>query len=431
MIAQLPPADDICATFGEPLADMLRAASWRPGFDLLAEYARVEEQIADAVRFETDQVAEVRKVFPDLKKLGMAPPEAGHYVATPDEIRDTHLGLLFNGGVTACDGTHQMHDTLALTVHQIGVALVSYAGDGGTWSHRLFRRDLRQDHGDPVETMTQLLAARGGRGALNHPDRRDDLNELAQRALMSYAEAEFLLEKPDPKSHWRLGHGSPAPYQLLGGVNRPDFTVAAVRVLRKLIAHERFVYVSSEPADRLALTIGQALRPREYVVIGTLTERINPFVDKVHLTGPARHGPRLVAGRAAVADGLGAAVPGRGGARGAVRRLPGQHPGPAADVLLPPQAPPGGRPYRPGRQRAATGPRLAGADRPGRPRLQTVPRRHRAEGRGRRRVCPGGPAVRVPDRAGQLADHACKLCHGGTGLKAVADAAGYARVAPP
>ncbi len=393
MSAQPPPADDIAATFGEPLSAMLDGRGWRPGFDLLAEYARVEDQIADAVRFETDQVAEVRRhVFPRLKDAGVAPPEAGHYVATADEIRATHLGLLFNGGVTACDGTHQMHDTLALTVHQIGVALVSYAGDGGTWSHRLFRRDLRQDHGDPVETMTQLLAARGNRGALNHPDRRDDLNELAQRALMSYAEAQFLLEKPDAKSLWRLGHGSPAPYQLLGGVNRPDFTVAAIRVLRKLIAHERFVYVSSEPADRLALTIGQALRPREYAVIGTLTERITPFVDKVRLTGPAGTDLDWAAGeRLSPTDWVI-----RFRDEVAAEVLYGVY---RASTLAPPQM------FYCHRKHHEVAARIAIAD------SELQPDR-------------GWPVLI------DLADHACKLCHGGTGLKAVADAA-YARVAPP
>ena len=79
-------------------------------------------------------------------------------------------GLLFNGAVECCDGTHQYHDTLALTVHQIGVCLVSYAGNQGSWSTRLFRRDLRESHGDPVTVMTALLERRGKRAGLNQPE---------------------------------------------------------------------------------------------------------------------------------------------------------------------------------------------------------------------------------------------------------------------
>ena len=71
--------------------------------------------------------------------------------ANMDILRLIHRGLLFNGGVEACDGTVQVHDTLPLTIYQIGVSLVSYAGDQGTWHQRLFRRDLRQQGEDPVE----------------------------------------------------------------------------------------------------------------------------------------------------------------------------------------------------------------------------------------------------------------------------------------
>jgi len=44
--------------------------------------------------------------------------------------------------VEACDGTCSVHDTLPLTITQIGVCLVSYLGEQGAWGHRLFRRDL-------------------------------------------------------------------------------------------------------------------------------------------------------------------------------------------------------------------------------------------------------------------------------------------------
>ena len=68
-------------------------------------------------------------------------------------------------------------------------------------------------------------------------------NAIAQRAVMSYAEAAVLLDKAD--SPWRLGHGSPAPYQLLAGAGNPDVAIESVKVLRDLIAeHKKFVYWS-------------------------------------------------------------------------------------------------------------------------------------------------------------------------------------------
>ena len=201
-----------------------------------------------------------------------------------EDIAGVHRGLLFNGAVECCDGTHQHHDTLALTVHQIGVCLVSYTGNQGSWSTRLFRRDLRQSHGDPVEMMTALLENRGKRAGLNQPDRRDGLSELAERAVMSHAEAVVLLDRAT--APWRMGHGSPAPYQLLSGAGNPDVMIHSVRLIRRLIeGHRRFVFVASEPGDRLYLTIGQALRPCEYAVVGTLDHRLERYIRDLSFAG--------------------------------------------------------------------------------------------------------------------------------------------------
>ncbi len=276
-------ADSFEEYFGESLGDTIDLGNWREGVDLVREYARIESEVESAVAFECVQEARIREhVFPRIAFAGNAPPEAGHYGSlTVEDIAAVHAQLLFNGGVACCDGTTQAHDTLALTVHQIGVCLVSYAGNQGSWSTRLFRRDLREERGDPVAAMTELLERRGRRAGLNQEDRRDGLSELAQRAVMSYAEAAVLLDRSD--AVWRMGHGSPAPYQLLAGAGNPDMAIESMKVLRGLIdGHRRFVYVASESGDRDYLQLGQALRPLEYLIIGTLDDRIEEFVAKIH-----------------------------------------------------------------------------------------------------------------------------------------------------
>jgi hypothetical protein len=273
--------------FGESLLNTLDMNSWRQGIDLVREYARIQREVDEAVAFEGEQERRVRReVFPRISFGEGAPPEAGFYKFTPDQIAAVHTDLLFNGGVACCDGTVQLHDTLALTVHQIGVCLVAYTGNQGSWSTRLFRRDLREEKPDPVETMQALLERRARRAGLNQPDRRDGLSELAQRSVMSFAEAKVLLEKPEPRAVWRLGHGSPAPYQLLAGAGNPDVAIESIKVLRKLIEdHKKFVYVASESGDRDYLQFGQALRPLEYLVIGTLKERIQDVVWDLSFSG--------------------------------------------------------------------------------------------------------------------------------------------------
>jgi hypothetical protein len=277
-------ADAFAEQFGESLPQTLDLRTWREGVDLVREYARIEAEIGQAVEFESEQQLRVREtVFPRLAFQGNGPKEAGfHDTLTVEDIKRIHRDLLFRGEVECCDGTHQQHDTLALTVHQIGVCLVSYQGNRGSWSTRLFRRDLRESHGDPVEVMTSWLERRGKRAGLNRPDRRDGLSELAQRAVMSYAEAAVLVNHATKT--WRMGHGSPAPYQLLNAAGNPDVAIESIRVLRSLIERKKFVYVASEPGDRSLLTFGQSLRPLEFLVLTTLDERIEDFVKDVQFS---------------------------------------------------------------------------------------------------------------------------------------------------
>ena len=91
---------------------------------------------------------------------------------------------------------------------------MSYRGDQGTWHQRLFRRDLRQAAATRVEEMCQLLERRGRRGrrSTTRTPRRV-LGELAQRAVMDYAERAILLRRS--KAVWRMGHGNPVTYELL------------------------------------------------------------------------------------------------------------------------------------------------------------------------------------------------------------------------
>lgn len=280
-------ADAFGRFFDTTLESVLDLNSWHPGTDLVREYAQVEAQIARAVAEETEFQHEIReRVLGRLAHMAEMPEQAGHYRVTERDIIDVQQGLLFNGGTEACDGTTQVHDTLALTVYQIGVSLVSYSGDQGSWSHRLFRRDLRETRDDSTEALEKLLESRAARTGLNQPDRRDGLSELAQRALMSYAEVAALVQRS--KAVWRVGHGSPAPYQLLLSAGNADVMIRSVKLLRELIeGHKKFVFVASEPGSRADLTIGQALHPREYVILGTLDERIERFNDTIHFDGPA------------------------------------------------------------------------------------------------------------------------------------------------
>jgi hypothetical protein len=83
-----------------------------------------------------------------------------------------------------------------------------------------------------------------------------------------------------------MGHGNPAPYELLTGSGSMDLLHAGLDVLRKLILeHKRFVFVPSAAGERVLLTIGNALRPLEFAVVENSERRMWPIINKGHLRG--------------------------------------------------------------------------------------------------------------------------------------------------
>jgi hypothetical protein len=261
--------------FGEAVDDVLDIRTWRTGRDLTQEYPRIKEEVKQAIDCQTEHEQWIRtEVFPKLFHRAGAPPCAGVFEANRDALDLIHRGLLLNGGVEACDGTVKVHDTLPLTIYQVGVSLVSYQGDQGTWHQRLYHRDLRQQFGDRTEEFWHALERRAQRSALNHASGSDQLGELARKTVMDYAERAILLHKSD--AVWRMGHGSPITYELLTGGGLLELMEAGTNVVRDLVEkHQKFVFVASEPRERVLLSIGQALLPGHYAIIQTLDEQIS------------------------------------------------------------------------------------------------------------------------------------------------------------
>ena len=270
-------AERFLAEFSESLPSVLNLEGWRVQRDPAAEYCRIESQVREAVEQETAEQRVLRgDIFSRLASAPDAPPGAGRHAVTTEDILETQRAILFNGAVQTVDGTSEKHDSLAVTIYQIGISLVSYAGNEGCWHQQLFRRDLRQKADDPVTAVIDLLARRQRREGLSSSS-SDELSELARRGIMSYMERYVLVHKAT--AAWRMGHGSPAPLELIG-TGFVDLEICSIRLVRELVAHGRFVFVASEQGNRLLNTIGQALYPLEYVVIGTLADYLHAALDK-------------------------------------------------------------------------------------------------------------------------------------------------------
>ncbi len=272
--------------FNEDFLDTLDLSTWIPGEDLAEMYGRLEQEIADAVAMEDSYGQTIRnEVFSKIKTSPGAPPNAGVYQAKREDLENIHTGLLFNGGVEACDGTSVVHDTLPLTITQIGVSLVSYNGNQGAWAHRLFRRDLRSKMTDPVEEVMTVLERREKREGQALDGER--LSDLARRGIMTYAERAILKDKS--QALWRMGHGNLAAYELITGLwaSKKERLQVSLDLINWFVEYKRFVFVPSAPRKRHWLMIGNALKPMEFAIVQTLEPDTENMLDTGHYRNEA------------------------------------------------------------------------------------------------------------------------------------------------
>jgi hypothetical protein len=78
-----------------------------------------------------------------------------------------------------------------------------------------------------------------------------------------------------------MGHGSPAPYELLTGLwsSQYDRIKLSIELIEWYVNYKRFVFVPSAPRKRHWLTIGNALNPMEFAIIQTLEPEIQNMID--------------------------------------------------------------------------------------------------------------------------------------------------------
>lgn len=276
--------------FEEAIVASLDLSTWTMDLDLSSVYDRIESEVLQAVRQEESAIRTIRnEILPQLKKDCPELPFSGIQKFTVDQIEKAHRGLLFNGGVTAVDATRTTHDTLPVTITQIGVCLVSYNGHFGSYSHRLFRRDLKMRGGDMVEEVMQLLEARKKRGAQGvEEDDAGRFSILAQRGLMAYAERGILMD--EAKSQWRMGHGNPFPYELFVNfwASKAEITKTTLTLLGRLVEHQRFLFVPSATSSRHLITIGNALEALEFVLIDTAKAGLLKIIENGNAREPMR-----------------------------------------------------------------------------------------------------------------------------------------------
>jgi hypothetical protein len=286
-----PPSvesNEFLAQCGQTIEEALNIRQWHNALDLAAADERLERDLLEGLDQQDNLDKQARqRLFPLIDQQPNRPKDAGVYKANAAQLRRAQAASLLNGGVEACDGVSVVHDTLPLTVTQIGVCMMSYQGSAGVFGQRLYRRDLRLRGDDRMQEAFDLLTERAKRASAAHPSRRDVLSELIRRGAMAYAERAFLVEMSN--APWRMGHGHPAPYELLTGSGSMDLLRMGLDMIRKLVLnHKRFIFVPSDIGDRVLLSLGQALRPLEFLILETSERRSRPIVELGNLRGEHR-----------------------------------------------------------------------------------------------------------------------------------------------
>lgn len=201
--------DDFKKAYGEDFSKTIDIDTWRIGENLAELYPLIEKELTQAKKDELKTHQTFREVvFPKIKEKALV-PYAGLNKDVKDEetIKKAHRGLLFNGAVTACGSVSSIYNSVPISITQIGVCLVNYQGQHGSYSHRLFRRDLRYKNDDPIKEALDLIEKRRSDEEANN--KRERLSDIAVRGIKTYAERSILLEKSESK--WILGNGSPIP----------------------------------------------------------------------------------------------------------------------------------------------------------------------------------------------------------------------------
>jgi hypothetical protein len=279
MIDSGASVDDFKRAYGEDFTDAIDIDTWRIGENLAHLYPLIEKELIQAKQDELKTQETFRNtIFPKIKELAHVPHAGLHTIENEAMIEKIHSGFLFNGAVTACGSVSAVYDSLPISITQIGVCLVNYQGQHGSYSHRLFRRDLRFKGDDPIKEAVDLLERRRRNDS---PDAsRSQLSNLAIRGIRTYAERAILLERSG--SNWLLGGGSPAPFELMTGfwASKPEMKERSISLMHKMITeHKKFIYVQGSERSQELWTFGNALRPYEYLIIDTLEERLTHMVD--------------------------------------------------------------------------------------------------------------------------------------------------------
>jgi len=244
------------------LEDVLRNAPWVS----LEEHLNVMPGRVDA----SIQVAHARREQ-FREELLAAQPELLSKISKPSPEALLKAQVVFRTGVVAAaDGTVSPVPLVAGTKIQVGVVIVSNRGEVVDLVTRVFETELSSGDGTATEFFSNLRKTRS-------------ISNLLSRAIMLFGERNLLINHP---ADWRILHGELIPHELRTGAGKPEKNLPPTfELIHKYLATERFLAVSEASDDIDILNAAVLLQPGEYIVIRTMEDTLQTFLEGDPTTG--------------------------------------------------------------------------------------------------------------------------------------------------
>lgn len=200
-------------------------------------------------------------------------PELGSRIERPsDESINRAIEVFRSGTIAASDGTISPVPLLGGSKIQVGVVIVSNRGDIVDLVTRVFEAELVSTVDNARELFTNLRSTRS-------------ISNLLARAIMLFGERRLLIEH---KADWRFLHGELIPHELRTGSGKPEKNLQpTLELINSYIQTKKFVAVSEASDDIDILNAAILLQPNEYIVIRSMTESLNTFLNGDEETGQA------------------------------------------------------------------------------------------------------------------------------------------------
>jgi hypothetical protein len=270
----------IAEALGQTVREALDLQGWDQGIGLERLLEQVPRAVGRSLAREQQLYGHIRRlVLARLPEFPDAPAAAGVYRVRERHMADARRHVLLSGQLTAADGASAGHDGLAATLVAVGVALVRYDGQMRSWRTTFLRHDFDARRADPLDEVRAVLDRRGSRSPEGPGGGRDQLTSLLRRAFMAAAERKALLERGTTR--WRVGHGVPAPLELLTGSGCMELIDEILPVLEALLLEEkRWVFLPEGLANRALLTLAEALEPGELAVLQKGKPALEDMVER-------------------------------------------------------------------------------------------------------------------------------------------------------